>query len=237
MEEHLNKHTHAHQQPRYGSQSSSASSGGYQPITEVTSSLPEVTIPAPSLTTVMCRAGETETRANWVMVQHLTKPHLLSRAALAPAVLQHYQNVILMGTGHTRFFKRIRISILKNNQFPLEEDTLVPYWITVRSPAGVRDWTDNWVMVAQSTSLRLHQSVLSEQTVLPLPSLLEDLIPVPFSTTARFHAGGEGIMANWAMVKHPTNTRPPSRAVSVQDVPLLHSLLEQPIPVLFSIMV
>ena len=92
--------------------------------------------------------------------EHHTKPHLRSRAALAPAVLQHYQNVILMGTDDTRFFKRIRISIPKNNQFPREEDIRVPYWITVRSPAGVRDWTDNWVTVAQSTSLRLHQSVL-----------------------------------------------------------------------------
>ena len=84
----------------------------------------------------------------------------------------------------------------------------MPYWITVRSPAGVRDCPDNWVTVAQSTSLRLHQSVLSEQTVLPLPSLLEDLIPVPFSTTARFHAGGEGIMASWAMVERKTALYP-----------------------------
>ena len=40
----------------------------------------EVTTPAPSLTTVMCRAGEMEPTANWVMVQRLTKPHPRSRA-------------------------------------------------------------------------------------------------------------------------------------------------------------
>ena len=166
----------------------------------------DTVIPAPSLTTGVFRVGGS--LCTWVMEYSLAHSHQRSRVALAPAVLQHYQNVILMGTGHTRFFKRIRISIPKNNQSPREEHIRVPYWITVRSPAGVRDWTDNWVMVAQSTSLRLHQSVLSEQTVLPLPSLLEDLIPVPFSTTARFHAGGEGIMASWAMVERKTALYP-----------------------------
>ena len=166
----------------------------------------DTVIPAPSLTTGVFRVGGS--LCTWVMEYYLAHSHQRSRAALAPAVLQHYQNVILMGTGHTRFFKRIRISILKNNQSPREEHIRVPYWITVRSPAGVRDCPDNWVMVAQSTSLRPHQLVLSEQTVLPLPSLQVMITRVPFSTTARFHAGGEGIMASWAMVERKTALYP-----------------------------
>ena len=157
----------------------------------------------------MCRAGETEITANWVMEQtHTPKPHPRSPAASVRVARRLYPNGITTGMGHTRCFKRIRISILKNNQFPLEEDTLVPYWITVRSPAGVRDWTDNWVTVAQPTSLRLHQLLLSEQTALPLPSLQVIITRVPFSTTARFHAGGEGIMASWAMVERKTALYP-----------------------------
>ena len=44
-------------------------------------SLPEVPTPAPSSTTVLCRAGDTELTANWVMEDGLTKPHPHSRAA------------------------------------------------------------------------------------------------------------------------------------------------------------
>ena len=44
--------------------------------------------PAPSSTTVMCRAGDTEPTANWVMVQHLTKPRPRSPAALVRVAQQ-----------------------------------------------------------------------------------------------------------------------------------------------------
>ena len=44
-------------------------------------SLPVIPTPAPSLTTVLCRAGEGETTANWVMVQRLTDQHPRSPAA------------------------------------------------------------------------------------------------------------------------------------------------------------
>ena len=37
--------------------------------------------PAPSLTTVLCRAGDTDPTANWVMVQRLTNQHPRSPAA------------------------------------------------------------------------------------------------------------------------------------------------------------
>ena len=36
-------------------------------------SLRELTTPAPSLTTVLCRAGEMDPTANWVMEEHRTK--------------------------------------------------------------------------------------------------------------------------------------------------------------------
>ena len=87
---------------------------------------PESTTPAPSLTMGVFRVGDS-LATDWVMEYFLAHSHPRSRAALAPAVLQHYQNVILMGTGHTRFFKRIRILIFKNNQSPREVDILVRY--------------------------------------------------------------------------------------------------------------
>ena len=44
--------------------------------------------PAPSLTTVMCRAGDTDITANWVMEEHLTKPLPRSPAALVQVAQQ-----------------------------------------------------------------------------------------------------------------------------------------------------
>ena len=46
-------------------------------------SLPEITTPAPYSRTVMCRAGDVEATANWVMVQRLTNQHPRSPAALS----------------------------------------------------------------------------------------------------------------------------------------------------------
>ena len=39
------------------------------------------TTPAPSLTTVLCRAGDADTTANWVMEERLTNQHPRSPAA------------------------------------------------------------------------------------------------------------------------------------------------------------
>ena len=50
------------------------------PFSRILRSLQEITTPAPSLTTVLCRAGERDTTANWVMEEHLTKPRPRSPA-------------------------------------------------------------------------------------------------------------------------------------------------------------
>ena len=49
-------------------------------FTDTTLSSGIITTPAPSLTTVLCRAGERDSTANWVMEEHLTKPHPRSPA-------------------------------------------------------------------------------------------------------------------------------------------------------------
>ena len=60
-------------------------------------SLREVTTPAPSLTTVLCRAGEMEPTADWVMVQRLTNQHPRSPAA-SVQVAQQYRSLPVIPT-------------------------------------------------------------------------------------------------------------------------------------------
>ena len=109
-------------------------------------SLPGISTPASSLTTVPVRAGVTEVTANWATVQHLTKPHPRSPAASAQAVSLHCLNATSMATAISRFSKRTRRSLTGHSPSRLEMVILAPSSTTVRSRAGELDLTVDWGM-------------------------------------------------------------------------------------------
>ena len=107
MEEHITK-------PHPRSQAASAR------VARPWRSLPEITTPAPSLTTVLCRAGEGEMTANWVMEEHLTKPLPRSPAAL--------------------------VRVARPLRFLPDPTTPAPSSTTAECRAGEAETTANWVM-------------------------------------------------------------------------------------------
>ena len=92
--------------------------------------------PAPSLTTVLCRAGDTDIGGNWVMEEHLPKPLPRSRAASERVARRLYLNGITTGMVRSIFSKRIPTLTIENLRSLPEIPTPAPSLTTVLCRAG-----------------------------------------------------------------------------------------------------
>ena len=145
-------------------------------------SLPDYTTPAPSLTTVMCPAGDWGRTGNWGTEEHLTKPRPRSPAAS-----------VWVG----RPWRSLP-----------EVPTPAPSLTTVMCPAGEMERTANWATVAHLTKPHPQSRAAWVRVARPWGSLPENITPAPSSTTVPCRAGAEGQMANWVTEGRPTKPRP-----------------------------
>ena len=114
-------------------------------------SLPGISTPASSLTTVPVRAGVTEVTANWATVQHLTEPHPRSPAASVRVGRRLYPNGISTGMVCSIFSKHIPTLIIENLRSLPEMTTPAPSLTTVLCRAGGGDYRAIWVMEERLT--------------------------------------------------------------------------------------